>query len=114
FNRQEESAGGVDALRVSAGCISTTLIYLTLPKAEAGRVGRAIEKIGVLLTHKEIRLIDRIIRRCISKTTRITLDKTCDLTYGEGTEECRGARALPGRHDVVVAFGMSTLRISVA
>src|SRR5262252_5420487 len=73
FDREEESARGTDPLSVTARRIGAALIDLIVPEGEAGGVGSPVQKVCILLAHKEIGLIDRVVVRCVGQTTRVVL-----------------------------------------
>src|SRR6266849_10366119 len=59
FDREIEGGRGVYACDVNAGCVGAALVDVVVPKTEATLIGHAIEKVDVLLLHKEIGVVNR-------------------------------------------------------
>src|SRR5216684_1262192 len=59
FDREIEGGRGVYARDVDAGCVGAALVDVVVPETEATLIGHAIEKVDVLLLHKEIGVVNR-------------------------------------------------------
>src|SRR5205814_444410 len=60
FYREEEGRTGVNALRLAATCVQPAGVDVVNPEGKPGRVWRAVEKVDVMLPHKEIGRINGI------------------------------------------------------
>src|SRR5947209_3953860 len=76
FDGEEERAGDVDALDFDASGARAATRNLVLPEREAGRVGRAVEKVEIVLSDVVGRRVNRVYR-----------------ARGEGHDGCRRVNA---------------------
>src|SRR5207253_720811 len=60
LNREEESCRHIDTFSVDAHRVGAAGIYFVGPVGQATGVGLPIQKIGIVLPYKKIRLIDWI------------------------------------------------------
>ena len=60
FNREEKGPRHVDAFAIDACLITTASCYLACPERKPGCIRFTIEKVQVLLTDEELRVIDDI------------------------------------------------------
>ncbi len=60
LNREEKGSGDVDAFDLNALRIAAAISNLVSPKIEATRVRLAIKKVQIVLTNKELRVVNRV------------------------------------------------------
>src|SRR5436190_1857729 len=63
FYRQEESCGGIDPLPVATGGVAPATFNVVGPEVDPARIRLPIQKIQVLLRHKEATIVEHVARR---------------------------------------------------
>jgi hypothetical protein len=60
FNREEEGRRRVDAAHGAARAVGAAALDVRDPEGFAGRVGEAVEEVGVVLADEEVRAVDGV------------------------------------------------------